>query len=366
MSDRADVVIVGAGVIGVTTALSLARAGRSVIALDRGEPCAEASRAAAGMLAPQIEAHGGDALLRLGLASRDAYARLAAAWAATGRDVGLRQDGITRIAFSDEEAASLHAQAHAQRAIGLNSSWLEPAELRRRHPHVGAEARGALFAPGDGCVDIGAVCDALLDDARAAGVDFRRGEVVEVTTRHGRVNGVRTELDALTAGTVVLAAGAWSGAIVGAPRGAPVVPVRGQMAAVPWPEGVAQAVLFGSAGYVVPRGKEALLGSTMEYAGFVNETTEAGLAHIRRQATAILPMLDDVPFTRTWSGLRPMSPDGLPILGPDPDLGGLIFATGHGRNGILLAPLTGTIIRDLVVRGQTDWDLAPYSITRFQ
>ena len=124
-------------------------------------------------------------------------------------------------------------------------------------------------------------------------------------------------------------------------------------------------MLFGREGYIVPRGDTAILGSTMEHVGFVKETTEDGLAHIRAEAAAILPALSSAMFTRTWAGLRPMSPDGLPIIGTDPDVEGLLYATGHGRNGILLGPITGEVVRDLLVRGETSWDIAAYSIGRF-
>jgi glycine oxidase len=163
----------------------------------------------------------------------------------------------------------------------------------------------------------------------------------------------------------VRAPGAWAGAIDGLPRAVPVEPARGQIAVARWPEGQPRGILFGTAGYIVPRGLNALLGSTMERVGFEKGTTEAGLADIRRETAAILPALAGVPFTKTWSGLRPMTPDGLPILGFDPDVEGLVYATGHGRNGILLGPITGEIVRDLVVRGETSWDISAYSIMRF-
>jgi glycine oxidase len=317
------------------------------------------------MLAPQIEARAGDPLLTLGLAARDRYADLAVELSATGHDIGHWVGGIAHVAFDELRAEALREQAAAQVGCGLDSEWLGEADLRHRHPSVSPAARGALLAPRDGCVNPVALGAALIADALALGVTFAQAEVCEVTIAHGQATGVRSEMDSARAAAVVVAAGAWSAALVGLPRGAPVEPVRGQMAAVPWPSSEPPAVLFSDEGYLVARGGEALLGSTMERVGFVNETTPEGLEKIRRGAARLVPSLSDVPFRRTWSGLRPMSADGLPIIGADPNVAGLVFATGHGRNGILLGPLTGEIVRDLIVHGETSWDIAPYAITRF-
>jgi glycine oxidase len=365
VSETFDVAVVGAGIVGLATARELARAGKRVVLLDRGEPGAEASWAAAGMLAPQIEAHVAGPALALGIAARERYAGLAAECEAAGHPIGLTSGGIARVAFDDDGARELQAQVEAQRALGLEAEWLSRKDLVWRHPGIAAGACGAALAPRDGCVDNVALCAALAADAQRHGVTFAVVEVVELMTAHGRAAGVRSALESHRAHVVVLAAGAWSGTIAGLPRPVPVAPVRGQMALAPWPAGEPRGVLFGRAGYVVARGDGAVLGSTMEHVGFDKHTTEEGLAHVRREAAALLPALASAMFTRTWAGLRPVTPDALPILGRDPDVEGLIYATGHGRNGILLGPLTGEIVRDLVVRGETEWDLAPYAIGRF-
>jgi glycine oxidase len=137
------------------------------------------------------------------------------------------------------------------------------------------------------------------------------------------------------------------------------------MALTPWPAGETRIVLFGPGGYIVPRGDHAVLGSTMEHAGFEPHTTADGIEHIRVTTGRILPALLTWPILRTWAGLRPLTPDGLPIIGADPDLTGLFYACGHGRNGILLGPLTGDVVRDLVVRGETPHDLSVYGVQRF-
>ena len=363
--ERTEVVVVGAGVVGLAAGAGLAREGKRVLVIDRGDPGAEASAAAAGMLAPQIEAHAGDALLALGLAARDQYAALAERFLRAGRDIGYRGDGITQVAFDPSREAELRAQHEAQRAMGLEVTWLDRSALRRRQPGIGPEAHGALFAPRDGCVDNVQLVQALAADARAAGAEFAREDVCEVLTTSGAISGVRLPSRDLACDVVVLAAGAWAATIGGLPRAVPVEPVRGQMAALPWPADEPAAVLFGDHSYLVPRGAEALVGSTMEHTGFDKGTTTDGLAHLARQAARLLPALAGTPFSRTWSGLRPMTPDGLPILGWDPDVPGLMYATGHGRNGILLGPLTGQVVTDLVARGTTPWDIQACAISRF-
>src|SRR3989442_741843 len=159
--------------------------------------------------------------------------------------------------------------------------------------------------------------------------------------------------------------GFWAGELRGLPRPLPVEPVRGQMAAVPWPGGP-PAVLYHDHGYVLARGGAALLGSTMERAGFDSRVTNEGLAQIFRGAVRLLPRLETQPVVRMWAGLRPGTPDGRPILGPDPDVERLWYATGHGRNGVLLASLTGEITGDLLARGETDVDIAALEVQRFQ
>jgi glycine oxidase len=365
VAERFDVAVIGAGIAGITSARALAAAGRRVLVLERAEPWSEASGASAGMLAPQVEAHAGDALLPLGLAARDRYAALATECLAAGFDIGYAPRGILHVVFDEKREDELKRRHDAQRALGLDTAWLYAKELHRLYPGLAAGARGALLAPRDGSVDSIALGAALLAAAKEAGVALRQEEVCEISSRGGRVTGVHGSIAHYEARHVVLAAGAWACTIAGAPRNIPVEPVRGQMASLPWPKGERASVLYGDAGYLVPRGDDALVGSTMEHVGFEKGNTDEGIATLRRAAETMLPALKGQPFTRTWSGLRPMTPDGLPILGFDPDLDGLVYATGHGRNGILLGPLTGDIVRDLVVRGTTAWNLAPYSITRF-
>ncbi|HEU4588057.1 MAG TPA: FAD-dependent oxidoreductase, partial [Gemmatimonadales bacterium] len=329
--------------------------------LDRGQ----AWRAAAGMLAAQIEAQEGDALLELALAGREFYTSLAPALLeTTGIDIGLWRDGIANVALDDADVIELRAKVASQRQQGQLVDWLEPSEVKTRWPWMGRTC-GALWAPQEGALDPIRLVQALRADAALAGATLVADDVVGIDVRGDRIVGVVGRKGRYGADHVVLAAGAWTGSLAGLPRPVSVVPVRGQMAAQPWPRGVEPAIVYAKNSYVLARGAEALCGSTMECAGFDPTVTSDGLARIRAAATAICPPLAATPPARTWAGLRPMTPDGLPILGAEPRLRGLWYATGHGRHGILLAGITGLMLR-LLVNGQTPTeDLSPFRPERF-
>jgi glycine oxidase len=319
------------------------------------------------MLAPQVEADPEDPTLALGIAARERYAELAAALRRdTGMDVRHRVTGISLVAFDEGRAADLRTAVERHRAAGLEAEWLDRRALAARHPGIGPGALGAYLAPRDGVVDNPALVRAVLRDAVRLGVELREGEEArEVVLCGGRAAGVHTGRGRLEAPVVVLAAGSWSARLNGLPRRLPVEPVRGQIAVVDWPPGEPAGVLFGRGAYVVERAGRAILGSTMEHVGFEKVTTPSGLGHVFAETCALLPALRERPIRETWAGLRPMTPDGAPIIGADPDAPGLVYATGHGRGGILLGPLTGEIVRDLVIDGETSWDISPYSVTRF-
>jgi glycine oxidase len=317
------------------------------------------------MLAPQIEAHAGDPLLAFAIAAREQYRALAQDLAAAGHDIGHHPDGILHVAFDEAGASTLAAQAEAQRVLGLEAEYWDRAALRAKVAGIGDGVPGGLFAAKDGSVDVEAVLRALLADGAARGVHRIAAAADAVLTGGGRVTGVRAGSDTYTAPAVVVAAGAWAPRLAGLPRPLPIEPVRGQMALTPWPAGETRLVLFGPGGYVVPRGDHAVLGSTMEHAGFEPRTTAEGIEHIRLTTGRMLPALLTWPILRTWAGLRPLTTDGLPIISTDPDCAGLVYACGHGRNGILLGPLTGEVVRDLVVRGETGHEIGAYSVMRF-
>lgn len=359
-----DVAVVGGGVIGAACARALARRGLHVGLFEPGPGPGAASPASAGMLAAQIEA-ADDEWLALAVLARDRYPALAGELAAaTGIDIGLRRDGIAAVAFAADRAAILQQLVQRQRDAGLQAEWLPPAEVTRRWAGAAPGCAGALFAPDDGAVDPPALTRALLADASRLGVQQFATRVDAVIQTAGRVTGVSTGRHQSIARHVVLAAGAWSASLGGLPRRIPVEPLRGQLVSVPWPRGMPGVTLYHDHGYVLRRGDVAILGSTMEHAGFDARVTAAGQAQILEGARRLLPNLDTTNPT-AWAGLRPVTPDGLPLVGVDPEMDGLWYATGHGRNGILLAALTGDVIADLIVTGSTAVDLTPFRPNRF-
>jgi glycine oxidase len=317
------------------------------------------------MLAPQIETGPDDPGLELGIAGRELYASLAPALLeTTGIDIGLWQEGIAWVAADEAEAGDLRARVAWQRQQSLLSDWLDADEVKARWPWLG-RAAGALWAPLDGGVEPESLVRALLVDAERAGARLVEDRAVGIDQRGDRVVGVVGEKARYTAGEVILAAGAWSGQVRGIPRPVAVAPVRGQMAALPWPEGARPSIVYGHGCYMLARGTEAIVGSTMEYVGFHPEVSSAGLARIFTSVAELCPTLDRAEVHRTWAGLRPVTPDGLPIIGAEPRLQGLWYATGHGRNGILLAGITGVIIRQLLSGESPGENLQAFSPTRF-
>lgn len=347
MTTAPEIVIVGGGVVGAACARQLAQGGRRVQLIERGGQAGEAWRASAGMLAPQIDAPVDGVLFELGLAGREFYRDAAQPLLeSTKVDIGLWEGGILQTANTETQVETLKQQVAWQRQHGHHCEWLDPDEVRREWPWL-ALTQGALLAPRDGCLDPLRLVEALRKDAIRLGVQIVDDTITTLTHSGGRVTGVE-------GGTwhpadhVVLAAGAWTGRIANLPRPVSVEPVRGQLVAFRWPETADPAIVFGQGGYLLHRGGEGIAGTTIEHAGFAPQVTEAGVASIRERAARLTPALVDAKVLRAWAGLRPGTPDGLPIVGREPHLQGLWYATGHGRNGILLAGITGTIINHLL------------------
>ncbi len=363
----ADVVVVGAGIMGCALALRLAQAGAQVTVVEKAVPGAEASSAAAGILAPQMEAQGPGPGFELGLRSRGMYPRLAEELKdLTGIDVGYRPCGVLLTVFDEAGRHGLEAMAAWQTALGLRAELLGADEARALEPAMNPAAHGVLHFPDDAQVDNTLLVRALYVAAARAGVSFRTGWVRGLWTEGERVLGVDLEGAQVAAGAVVLAAGSWSGLVHGAGVGPAVVrPVRGQMLELQAKVPLLSRIVFSfHKGYVVPRvDGRVIVGSTMEEVGFEKEVTAGGLAAILGVALQLCPELAGAPVTRTWAGLRPGTRDHLPLLGEGP-LRGLFFATGHFRNGILLAPITARLVAERVLGQPTAVDLAPFRYDR--
>jgi len=368
----ADVVIVGGGIIGCTIALRLAQAGKKVAVLDRGEPGAEASSAAAGMLAPQGELIEPKPFLDLCMASRDLYPHFAQEIEElAGGAVGYRNEGSLLVALNDQQAADLAGIQHRQVDQKSPIQLLSSGDIHARIAGLSPEIRAGLFVAGDHWVDNERVMQGLVRACQRAGATIRPRSFVAKLVRRGdnlermEVQNQEGSSEAWSAQTYVLAAGSWSGELV-APLGIslPLIPCRGQMIEFESERDLPYVVRAGHH-YLVPRSpRRVIVGTTAEHVGFEKAVTAEGLLSILEGASRLAPSLAAMRFRRAWAGLRPDTTDHLPILGRG-EISNLMFATGHFRNGILLAPITGEIIRDLIVKGSSIHPLDIYRPTRF-
>ena len=361
-----DVLVVGGGIMGCAIALRLAQAGVGVTVLERSIPGAEASSAAGGILAPQKESAGPGPLLDLGLRSRALYPRFAEELRElSGIDVGYQPCGLLTTAFDEATLHKLEATSAWQRAAGLRADLLSADDARTLEPRLSPKLQGALHLPDDHQVDNQLLVRALSMAAERQGARFRTGYVRGLHVRGDRVEGVDLDGETLHAAQVIIAAGSWSGLVNGAGIDPRVVrPVRGQMIELQARLPPFSRVLFSPRGYLVPRRDgRVIAGSTMEQVGFEKEVTAGGLAAILGMALELCPELAQVSVSRTWAGLRPFTEDFLPLIGPGP-MPGLLLATGHFRNGILLAPITAKLIAELVLGRSSSVDLSPFRFDR--
>lgn len=368
MARAADVLVVGGGVVGCAVAWELAKAGLGVTVVERGTPGCEASGAGAGMLAPQAESSAPSPSLRLGLASKALYAELAAELRErTGVDVEYETRGNLHCFFDEGDLAVGRAACAWQREAGLKAELLSPREALALEPDLSPELRGALFLPEDHWVNNPRLVTALATAAALDGARFVTAEVQGLLGTPDCVTGVRTRDEAIPAGAVVLAAGAWSGRLA-ATAGVrlPVEPVRGQIVCL---EGVPRRhrhLLHVKEHYLVPRvSGEILIGASVEWAGFAKQVTAGYVRGALAAATRLVPALASLPVKTAWAGFRPWLPDERPAIGPCPGLEGLVAATGHFRTGILLAPITARLVREVLLDQPLSLDLAPFRPERF-
>jgi glycine oxidase len=364
-----DVLVVGGGVIGLSCAWRLAQRGVRVAVLERGEPGAGATRVAAGMLAPVGELSFGEPeLLELTLEAAKLYPEFVAELErATGESTGYEPLGALHVALDRDEAAQLRRVHDLQRSLELEAEWLPPRGCRDLEPGLTPSFHGGVFAAGEAAVDPRALTRALLAACAATGVEVHAGtEVVGGIFKGERLVGVRTasrrsdtqevsnhRLDGrIEAEAVLLAAGAWSSATEWLPEEArpPVRPVKGQVVELRSrsEEPVARHILASERVYLVPRSDGRLvIGATTEEMGFDTAVTAGGVHELLREAYRLLPEIAEMEWVGATAGLRPGTPNNLPLVGPGA-VDGLILATGHFRNGILLAPLAAQAVADLI------------------
>ncbi len=365
---RADVLVVGGGVVGCSAAWWLAREGLSVALLERDEIGAHASGASAGMIRPLGESSGNPDFLTWALRSAALFPELVAeVRERSGIDPGYSACGALDVALDEAEVERLRAKAERYADHGLE--WLGRDALDRE-PQLARDAWGGLWSPREASVQSGLLSRALAAAAASLGATIETGAAVTGLLREGaRVVGVRTGSSERSAGQVVLCMGTWTPACaawLGADWQLPIEPVRGQILSLDSPNPPLRSMLVGGGLYFVPRRDGALVvGATEERVGFDCRVTAAGVAGLLAAAPRVVPALADCGFRSAWAGLRPTTPDRLPAVGPLPGAPGALVAAGHHRNGVLLAPVTGRLVADLVLGKELPTDAAALHPDRF-
>jgi glycine oxidase len=362
---RHDAVVIGAGLVGSAIALRLAQEGLRVALLERNAPGREASWAGAGMLSPAPDSPAAIPLVPFGRASLSLYPQfIAEIEEISGQRAGYQSEGAIELLFSADAARELSTLIALHHALGLPTEPLPLDEAGKIEPALTRRARAAAYFPYEACIDNRALIEALLAAAAICGVTlFPETLVSQILIEHGRCAGVRTgKGEIFRAQNVVVAAGAFSSLLDGIVPPLATRPIRGQMVALKSHEEPIRHVIRSERGYIVPRDSAApqllVTGSTLEDAGFEKRVTAGGIEKILSTAQELLPRLSNAEIVETWSGLRPDTPDHLPLLGPA-GVDGLTIATGHYRNGILLTPITAKLVREWIVekRVSMDWDI---------
>jgi glycine oxidase len=365
-----EVIVIGAGVIGSACAFELAQAGARVTVFDARRIGQGASQASAGVLAPYIEGHERGPLRELGRRSLDLYDEFIERLAATtGRVVQYARSGTLEIALDGAEASRLQQSVATLAEDGVNARWLDAAALREAEPLAAPDAAGGLLIDLHAFVGVPELTETLAAAAMRCGARVAtESRVLSVGAAAGDRVEVITENGASTADRVILAAGSWSGHVPlgGVANAVGVKPVRGQLLHLAWPtEQPLRHVLWSSTCYLVPwLNGRVLVGATVEHAGFDERATSAGVRSLLDASCSLVPRLSDASFVEVRVGLRPASPDDLPVVGESAVVPGLIYATGHYRNGVLLAPLTAALVRQLVFDEPRDPALETLSPTR--
>jgi glycine oxidase len=356
-----DVIVIGGGVIGLAIARELA-VRKSVLLVDRGSTGQGTSRAAAGMLSPLSEADDQGPFFQLSWASHTMYDDFVRDLEdETKLECAYSRDGLLNLAATEEAAEALRCRYEWQKKAGFDIELLSGDAVRKLEPLITAPVAAAVLIPGDRSVAPRRLLNALRESCVGRGVEMRPGVHVEEVGP----NAVRVGDLTLEAAHIVIASGVWSAEFRGLNPAIPVYPRKGQILSLGMPAGAFRHMIRWGSSYFVPRPTgEVIVGATNEDSGFDMSNTPAGLGRLLNEAQQISSHAGQYPILETWSGLRPATPDGLPILGPSA-VPGVWYATGHYRNGILLAPITALILRELVESGTTGHSIEPYSPLRF-
>ncbi len=367
MNRTADVIVVGAGVIGIAVAYELCRRGARVLIVDGRGAAQGATQASAGMLAPHTEVEDCERLWRLGVRSLEMYAAFVErVREESGVDVEYRQCGSLHFSVTDAGAERLHTAAVRLASAGVGTQSLDGRQVPDLEPNVEQDVTAALLVPSHGYVAAGMLAHALLAAGTTRGLRMQAERVVRISAQPTGVR-VDTQEQSIHAPSVVIAAGAWvSRVIVEGDSVIPVRPVRGQLLQLEWPAPPLSRIVWGPDCYLVPwNSGTVLVGATVEEAGFDERATTAGVRDLLEAACDTVPQAWQAAFAGVRVGLRPGTPDALPVIGASPHVPGVFYATGHFRNGVLLAPITATLVADLVLGQPSDTDLTPFRPDRF-
>ena len=367
--NTSDVVIVGGGIIGLSLAQELALQQLTVTVLERGQIGQEASSAGAGILAPRAEMEEAGPLAQLLLASRKIYPEFVKQVSRrSGLSIDFSISGLLSVALDLEQQTELDRKRQQQTELGLEVQSFSREETLRMESCLNPELLSALYFPEEGYVDNRELVEGVRLACLQLGVRLvPECSVLTVKAERDVVLGAETSSGFFASRRVVIAAGSWSGQIpTGLPYALPVKPARGQMVAVKVPGLALRHVVYGSSGYLVPRKDgRVLLGSTVEWVGYDKQVTLDGVQQITASAVALAPALRSSTFIECWAGLRPFCEGGLPLLGPT-EIDGLYLATGHFRNGLLLAPITAKLMTEVIVARNIPKILEPLLPGRFQ
>jgi len=365
-----DTVVVGGGVIGSSIAFQLAKRGARVLMLEKERIAGQASGAAAGMLGAQSEFSSDSPVIPLALKSRAMFPELAEELRElTGIDIGLVQKGLIKIAFSNEEVEAIQQHYQFWKSHGSTVQWLTLSGLRELEPYVTGEVAGAMYLPDDGQVRADDLSLAFAKAASVYGVEIKQcTDVVSFVTKGGRIQGVVADSDTIYSDVVVVAAGAWSANLLKKVNlNLKMYPVKGECFSVITDIPLLQATIFAQNGcYIVPKkGNRLLIGATSIPKSFDKKVTVSGIYSLLERAQALVPKVKEAHWERAWCGIRPQTDDGLPYIGEHPQYKGLWVATGHYRNGILLSPITGVLLADLIEgKRNEEFDLSSFRLTR--
>src|SRR5258708_9884797 len=367
MTKNFDVVIAGGGLIGGAIALELALAGLRVAIYEQGDPGRESSWAGAGILSPAPESPATIPLLPLGKASMALYPDFVfRVEEISGQDVGFRAKGTLEALFSRDATRELSTHVALYHGWGLQAEAISAEDARELEPALSPELEAAVLRPDEASVDNRSLTQAVLEAAHKSGVEiFAHREVQGIWREKQRCAGLLLKNEKISAEWTIIAAGCFSANIAGVNTYAPVRPAKGQMISLRAEQTKIERVLWSDKIYLVPRHDGRILaGATVEYVGFDKNVTAGGLEKILAGALELAPDLAHARVEETWAGLRPDSPDHLPILGPT-DIDGLLIATGHFRSGILLTPITARLIREWVTDQRVSIDWERFSPLRF-